>query len=668
MKKICTLLSLSIFSMASAFLTEANGQMQANLLSTWDDPSLIQTSWLSSVYNEVWGIAVNGGEYGIIGSTEGIHIIDVTDPTNAEEIHMMDGAAIGTNLVHRDCKTYAGHIYCVADEGFSSTLQIIDATGLPEVAEQVYSSNEFVVTAHNIFIDEANARLYLIGQGNGLQVLDISTPDQPQLLGTGGNVFVPYCHDAYVRDHIAYLNCGSNYGFWVVDYTDPNAPVVLGTMDDYPEQGYNHSGWLSDDGQYYFLLDETHSTSMKTVDVSDFSNMSVVALFRPGNWDDEIAHNAIVRGDRLYVSYYYDGLVVYDISDPVNPELVAYYDTYCQPNEDFYAGMWGIYPLLPSGNILGSDMQTGLYVFEHLPEVILDLSLQTIEPPTVFCEGSTATFSLEIGADFSTDGVSLSTDALPANISVEFSENPAMPGSAVEVSIISESGADSPLSFEVFADDGNTVSSRCFSLEIAFLPNETFLVMPPNESEVELNNAVFGWLNVPSVSEYEIQFTDSSGDFEGNLLFSDDVFGENFYNISPQDAEEILNSGTAPYYWRVLTKNDCGAVPSGTIRNFYFPGTNATGELSGAALNVYPSPATDKIYVQFDQSIGADLNVELTSLTGQVLSQNDFAAPQGVPWTGGNTLTLDVSNFAAGLYLLKITDGEAAHVQQVVVK
>ena len=38
-------------------------------------------------------------------------------------------------------------------------------------------------------------------------------------------------------------------------------------------------------------------------------------------------------------------------------------------------GAWGVYPFLPSGNILLSDMQTGLYVFE----VNYDKPLKTIE-------------------------------------------------------------------------------------------------------------------------------------------------------------------------------------------------------------------------------------------------------------------------------------------------
>ena len=109
MKKTFSLLALSVFLSVMAF-----GQMQATLLDTWDDESLIEVSWLYGSYNDVWGIAINGGEYALIGSTEGVHIVDVTDPNNIDEIFRIDGAAIGTFLAHRDLKTYNGYLYFVA--------------------------------------------------------------------------------------------------------------------------------------------------------------------------------------------------------------------------------------------------------------------------------------------------------------------------------------------------------------------------------------------------------------------------------------------------------------------------------------------------------------------------------------------------------------------------
>jgi hypothetical protein len=35
-----------------------------------------------------------------------------------------------------------------------------------------------------------------------------------------------------------------------------------------------------------------------------------------------------------------------------------------EPNSDNYKGAWGVYPYLPSGRVLVSDMQTGLWVLD----------------------------------------------------------------------------------------------------------------------------------------------------------------------------------------------------------------------------------------------------------------------------------------------------------------
>ena len=65
----------------SAFLTFCFpvlifGQAQeATLISTWNDTTITPTSWLDSRYNDVWGEAINGHEFAIIGSTAGVHFI-----------------------------------------------------------------------------------------------------------------------------------------------------------------------------------------------------------------------------------------------------------------------------------------------------------------------------------------------------------------------------------------------------------------------------------------------------------------------------------------------------------------------------------------------------------------------------------------------------------------
>ena len=67
--------------------------------------------------------------------------------------------------------------------------------------------------------------------------------------------------------------------------------------------------------------------------------------------------------DSLYTSYYTDGIVVTDATKPDNLIQVGQFDTFLGADGGFN-GNWGAYPYLPSGIILASDIQTGLYVIQ----------------------------------------------------------------------------------------------------------------------------------------------------------------------------------------------------------------------------------------------------------------------------------------------------------------
>ena len=119
------LLTASLFL---PFLLMAQPQ-EATLLGTWDDETLVGSTWYDNTYNEIWGVAVNGKEYAILGSTAGTHFIDVTNPQQPYEAFFVEGAATGGQIIHRDYHDYKGYLYAACDEG-PSTLQIIDITQL----------------------------------------------------------------------------------------------------------------------------------------------------------------------------------------------------------------------------------------------------------------------------------------------------------------------------------------------------------------------------------------------------------------------------------------------------------------------------------------------------------------------------------------------------------
>lgn len=372
MKFAYHLFILSLFSSNLVF-----GQAQEGvLLGRWKVDSLLGSSAYNNTYNEVWGVARNGHEYAIIGSTAGTHFIDVTEPTQPTEAFFLPGKSNGPFIIHRDYHDTGDYLYAVADEG-SSSLQIIDISQLPDAVTVVYDSNEHLERAHNIFIDEDNMRLYAFAVKGGIssyaamRIYDIADPFNIRLLGnynTLGGVNIGHVHDGYVRDNIAFLNCG-NDGFAVADCTNPSALKLINFIypSSYPQSGYNHSGWLSDDCTHYYMADENWGRAMKTLNVSDLEEIKVKSTFDADSDSDfSIPHNQVIACNYLYVSHYYDGLQVYDLSFFSTPRRVMYYNTSQIEHRRSYEGAWGVYPLLPSGNILVSDMQEGLFVIEGM--------------------------------------------------------------------------------------------------------------------------------------------------------------------------------------------------------------------------------------------------------------------------------------------------------------
>ena len=359
MKKLLFILT------STCILTSTQAQQTATLLYNWQDTTLVGSWTYDNTYNECWGLVVNEREFAVIGSTAGTHFFDVTDPANSTQVAFVAGGSTGGVVIHRDYHDFGGYLYMVCDEGSTSTLQIVDISNLPNSVNTVYDSNALFTSSHNIYIDTAAAKLYACASNSAMDVYSLTTPTSPSLIYSYNGV--GHVHDAFVRNDSSYLNCG-NDGLRVMDFSGVNQwgdqPVLLGSLTSYPDAGYNHSGYLNDEGTIYIMQDENHGYDLKILDVSDLSNITVLSTFNSGVDPNSMAHNGIIKGNLVYVAYYHDGLRVFDFSDPSSPFQTWEYDTYAPTSHASYKGAWGVFPLLPSGNIIVSDMQTGLYIIE----------------------------------------------------------------------------------------------------------------------------------------------------------------------------------------------------------------------------------------------------------------------------------------------------------------
>ena len=378
MKKLLVLLCL-ISSLSSL----AQVQLNMPLLSNWDNDQLPAYNNIS--FNEIWGYSDNSGnEFAILGSLRGTRFFDITGAlaSNPAPISYFVGRDTAANGVNRDYKTYGHYLYGVCDQG-NASLQIFDLSSLPAGVVKVSDNQNIVKTCHTIFIE--HDRIYFSGSRDSsgtphaLVVASLADPLNPTVISVLDPPAFSYVHAAFVRNDTVFLSCG-NAGMFVYDYRDPAHPQLIQSFTNYDQQGYNHSAWVSEDGQYLVFTDETHGSGVKLYDISDLSNPILKSIFRSnllGIVDSlgaagSIAHNPYIMGRKAFVSYYHDGVQVFDFTDPRHPVRSAYFDT--EPLNDNYAGYggaWGVYPFLPSHHILGSDLLNGLYVLDgNSPSVL----------------------------------------------------------------------------------------------------------------------------------------------------------------------------------------------------------------------------------------------------------------------------------------------------------
>ena len=337
------------------FTAKSQQSLNINLLSNLD---------YNNDLSDVWGYANDAGEYALVGVYNGISVVDVTNPYNPVEL----GFYPGPESIWRDLKTWENYLYCINDEDGDggAGLQILNLEELiygvnnPTYIENMSLGFE---TAHNIYIDE-NGVLYVFGAdygiGGALMYDLVANPENPPLLGVFNDY---YLHDGMARGDTLWGGAINDGVFTVIDVSDKQNPSIIGS--NATPNNFSHNCWISDNGDYLFTTDEVSGAYVAAYDVSNLNDIGEVDRIQA--WSPQtnvIPHNTHVDGDFIVTSYYTDGVSVVDVSNPSNMVEVGYYDTSENYSGGGFNGAWGAYPWLPSGNILVTDIETGLYVLE----------------------------------------------------------------------------------------------------------------------------------------------------------------------------------------------------------------------------------------------------------------------------------------------------------------
>jgi hypothetical protein len=250
-------------------------------------------------------IAVDGDYAYVADDSYGLQVIDISDPTSP-----FIAGSYDTPGSARQVAITGDHAYVADyDNGALEVIDISDPTS-------PYIAGSFAAAATSLSRSVALAGVHAFIGESGLCIVEIADPILPPEV-VEVTVEPQGVEDIAVAGDYAYV-AGNRPGFYVMDISDPENPYAVANLDS-NETSLFRADRIAVHGDYVYMADNSPSDVPDTgvvwiFDVSDPTAPTYAgSLMRSGKifgWD--------IEGNYLYAATEFEGLVVFDMSDPVN--------------------------------------------------------------------------------------------------------------------------------------------------------------------------------------------------------------------------------------------------------------------------------------------------------------------------------------------------------------
>jgi hypothetical protein len=178
---------------------------------------------------------------------------------------------------------------------------------------------------------------------HGTSILDVNDPKHPRVIAHVEIADGLHSHKVQVSGDVMVVNyermkpnSKADAGLKIFDVSNREKPRQIGF---YKTAGGSHR--FTFDGRYVYFSPDLEGYLGNIVMILDLQDPSrpreVGRWWMPGQWSaggetptwrglDHRCHHPIRKGDRLYVSYWYGGMLILDISDMSRPKLVSHLD------------------------------------------------------------------------------------------------------------------------------------------------------------------------------------------------------------------------------------------------------------------------------------------------------------------------------------------------------
>lgn len=299
-------------------------------------------------------VDADGREWALVGTSRGLSIVDLQDPTQPAERFLVPGSQNNW----REVRTWAGYAY-VGSEAPESAITIVNLNYLPDTVlwkvwrgdgpyeGQVYRSHA---------VQTSEGFLYIFGGGNvtnGATIADLTDPWNPHIVGA---YTTNYVHDGLIQGDTLWTSEIYAGWFGVVDISNKSAPVLLATQ---PTPGaFNHNTGLSANRKILFTTDEKSGAPLTSFDVSNLEDIRLLDTYFPSVKPAGEVHNVrVMPGDFLVCPSYRGQLTIVDAAQPDNLIEIAW-------DSLGNSLVWDADPYLPSGNIIATAKNEGLFIYK----------------------------------------------------------------------------------------------------------------------------------------------------------------------------------------------------------------------------------------------------------------------------------------------------------------
>ncbi|MCG1001984.1 MULTISPECIES: LVIVD repeat-containing protein [Halobacterium] len=378
----------------------------------------------------------DAGETAYVATTDGIATVDISDPSNPEQLAgvapLLDDREDGPMGEVYDVKVDGDTLIAVgpANRGDLRGVVVFDVNDPANPRQTAFHETSFPI--HNAYLQDGVAYLTANDWAKNPAVFVDVSGDTTEEVGRWSNVDhderwrdvragLRTCHDLYVHDdtlYIAYWDAGT----WLVDVSDPADPEYVNHFGHYDVEelqnvpsGEARAESLSVPGNAHYVAVNEGASVLATGaeawdvdtddadpgqggidlwDIADPQNPEKLSFIAPpptpdgtryGTWTT--SHNFEFHGDRLYTSWYQGGVKIHDVSDPANPEEIAWWR---RPEEArFWTAQYATDEAFVASSMGGDGYPAGVYTFPNRAGEQPDPP--TLETTTVATSTETAT-------------------------------------------------------------------------------------------------------------------------------------------------------------------------------------------------------------------------------------------------------------------------------------